>query len=127
MSSPPKGSGSYYDGYMQQATFILDEMNGNCMTPQTFNRLVDRYPVDIPVHGGSVPFNSPYIIITSNYHPKYWWKNRAPHEVEQTLRRLHLTIKFLKTSPPVHYQNQHGEYALVPFADLFQVSKKMKN
>lgn len=85
----PKGSGLYFDDYAGQETMIIDEMDGATMTPTTFNALVDRYPHTLPAHGSAgQQMVSKYLIITSNYLPKYWWKKRSPAQIEQTTRRI---------------------------------------
>lgn len=134
VSPMTKGSGWYCDGYQQQHVFILDEMNGNLMTPERFNRLVDRYPDQLAYHGGQCEFNSPVIIITSNYLPKYWWKNRSAAQVSQTTRRIHGTVFFGQRSPPpsdVAFQDVTGDRSYVPFGRLLEASepsfKKAKN
>lgn len=120
----PKGSGWYLDGYKQQSVFILDEMDGNYMTPTRFNALMDRYPHQVAVHGGQVEFNSPLIIIISNYLPKYWWKNRNANQLEQTTRRIHATWFFPSTKAPnnIRFQNQHGLVDYVPFGVVQKAS-----
>lgn len=147
----PKGSGWYCDGYAQQDVFILDEMDGNVMTPTRFNLLCDRYPEQIAYHGGQREFNSPLIIITSNYLPKSWWKNRTAAQVLQTTRRIHATWFFgthsrdnlgnMFGSPGynpenipeknIKYQSQHGLVGYVPFRVVAEASepkqKKSKN
>lgn len=69
-----KGSGLYFDGYNGGDVLLMEEFNGSRMTPQFFNQLIDAGEFRIPVHGGSVQFNSRYVIITCNDHPNVWWK-----------------------------------------------------
>jgi hypothetical protein len=79
-----KGSGLYFDRYKQGDVVIIDEFKGSRMLPTFFNEMVDMGPFDVPVHGGSVPFNSKYVIITTNVHPKLWWPNV---QFQHSLRR----------------------------------------
>lgn len=79
-----KGSGLYWDGYEPGQCVIIDEFKGSRMRPTFFNQLVDKGPMSVPVHGGTVVFNSPLIIITTNVHPKDWWPNV---EFQRSLRR----------------------------------------
>lgn len=142
----PKGSGWYCDGYAQQDVFIIDEMDGNVMTPTRFNLLCDRYPEQISYHGGQRQFNSPLIIITSNYLPKSWWKNRNDAQVTQTTRRIHATWFFGSHSRDnlgnmfgtpeydpenipeknIKFQNQHGLVGYVPFRRVLDSSEPQK-
>jgi len=97
---PPKNGIFYCDDYGQEPVFIINEMNGHKMTPEFFNELVDWDPINVPVHhGAGHQFTSPYVFITSNYHPKYWWKKRNPDQVKQTMRRIDLIIKMIPPKP----------------------------
>jgi len=94
----PKGSGLYFDNYFQEDSILIDEMNGNVMTPTFFNRLCDRYPMSVPVHGsGNVNFTSKYIFVTSNYLPHQWWKNASYGAL---MGRVSILLKFFNKSPP---------------------------
>jgi hypothetical protein len=92
----PKGSGLYWDDYGGEDVAFVDEMAGHFMSPTFFNTLCDWYECLVPAHGGAGhQFTSQYIVICSNYHPKYWWKNRKAHEVVQTTRRIDVMIPFI--------------------------------
>jgi len=92
----PKGSGLYWDDYDGQSVVFIDEMDGNYMTPTFFNTLCDRYECVVPVHGGAGhQMLAKYIIICSNYHPRYWWKKRSAVQLTQTMRRMEICIPFV--------------------------------
>lgn len=96
----PKGSGLYWDDYDGQAVTFLDEFDGNYMRPTDFNDLCDRYEYVVPVHGGAGhQFVSRYIVIASNYLPKYWWKKRSAVQLVQTTRRIDVLIPLLPQKP----------------------------
>jgi len=89
-----KGSGCYFDGYDHQDVFILDEFDGGSMRPTFFNLLCDAFPCELPVHGrAGHQMTSRYILIGSNYAPKFWWKNRSAAQVVQTTRRIDAVFK----------------------------------
>jgi len=93
----PKGSGSYFDNYDGQDVFFVDEMSGAFCTPTFFNCLLDRYPMELPVHGGvGHQFTSSYIIITANLLPSMWWKN---FNVAALMRRITVVFKFFPLVP----------------------------
>lgn len=95
---PSKGSGLYWDDYDGETTVIIDEMDGNRMSATFFNQLCDRYPLEVPVHGGAGhQFCSQNIIICSNFLPKYWWK-KGICNIEAVERRITATIPFI---PPI--------------------------
>lgn len=72
-----KGSGTYWDGYEGQETVLVDEMYGSRFSLGFLLQLTDRYPFQVPVHGGSVNFCSKRIVFTSNAHPKDWYRYQA--------------------------------------------------
>jgi len=96
---PPKGSGLYFDQYMGETSCLIDEMDGNVMTPTFFNLIADRYPLTVPVHGAAgLQFVSRFLFLTSNFHPKFWWK-RGLFNIEALFRRLDIVIKFIPPKP----------------------------
>lgn len=98
---PPKSTGFWCDDYAQETVFIIDEMTGSKMTPEFFNQLVDWAPMNVPSHGtAGHQFTSKYVFITTNYHPKFWWKHRSPNQVKQTMRRLDVIIKMFEIPKP---------------------------
>lgn len=95
------GSGNLWcDDYQGEPVFWIDEMDGNRMPPTFFNQLADRYPMVVPAHGGAGhQFVSKYLIICSNYHPRYWWKKRNVDQVKQITRRIDIIIKMIPPQP----------------------------
>lgn len=90
----PKGSGAYYDDYDGEDVFMMDEFDGSRMKPTDFNELCDEHEYVLPVHGSAGhQMVSKYIFIGSNYLPKQWWKNRNPHQLRQTTRRIDAVFK----------------------------------
>lgn len=79
-----KGSGLYWDGYQQGDVCIIDEFKGNRMQPTEFNMLIDRVPCQVPIHGGTMEFNSRFVIITTNVSPRHWWPGI---QFQKSLRR----------------------------------------
>lgn len=100
---PKKGSGMYYDDYDGQECIIIEEMNGDKMTPEFFNELCDRYPLTIPSHGAAGhQMLAKHLFITTNYHPKFWWKKRNPDQLYQTMRRIDIVWKMGFKQPLEH-------------------------
>lgn len=95
---PEKTTGVLWcDDYDGQDVFFCDEFDGSRCRPTFFNGLVDRYPFVVPSHGGAGShLTSHYMVFVSNYHPKYWWKNRSLLQLEQTMRRIDVLIPFFK-------------------------------
>jgi len=100
---PPKATGFWCDDYAQQDVFIIDEMTGSKMTPEFFNQLVDFAPMNVPSHGSAGhQFTSKFVFITTNYHPKYWWRKRSVDQIKQTMRRIDVFIKMFHPPQVVH-------------------------
>lgn len=111
---PPKSTGFWCDDYSHEDVFVIDEMDGHRMAPTFFNQLVDYEPMNVPSHGSAGhQFTSKYVFITTNYHPKFWWKKRSPAQVKQTMRRIDVIIKLF---PPVfHHACPHCATGLCAF------------
>ncbi len=70
---PPKGSGTYFDGYDDHDVVLIDEMYGHRFSHGALLMLTDRYPHTVGIHGGSVNFRPHTIIFTSNAAPSDWY------------------------------------------------------
>ena len=119
---PEKSTGFWCDDYDNHAVALLDEMDGSRITPTMFNTLCDRFPCVVPAHGGpGHQFIAKYLIVCSNYLPKYWWRKRAPEQVLQTTRRIDVVFPFLdpvlpKSPSPLPYISaSSGQLIPVPF------------
>lgn len=63
----------WFDGYDGQEVALFDECGPGMMSYNMLKRLTDRYPVTVPVKGGSVPWMAKTIILTSNDVMTTWW------------------------------------------------------
>lgn len=57
------------------------------LSPSFILRLVDRYALTVEIKGGTINFNVPYIIFTSNVDPATWFDSQPDHK-DAWLRRL---------------------------------------
>jgi len=97
---PDKHSGFWCDDYDSQDVFLLDEMDGDRIRPKAFNSLCDRYECVVPSHGNAgAQMVAKYIIICSNYLPKYWWRKRSEEQLRQTTRRIDMVWPMLRPIP----------------------------
>jgi len=95
---PEKHTGFWADDYDSESVFFIDEFGGHRCTPTFFNGLADRYPFVVPVHGSAGhQMVARYLVICTNYAPKYWWKNRNADQLRQTTRRIDVLIKMIPT------------------------------
>ncbi len=96
--SPNCSNGAvWFDGYMREPIVLLDDFYG--WLPWTFLlKLLDRYPLRVQTKGGSVPFLSKEIYITSNCHPNQWY-NYGPRMHYTALERRINTITEYPITP----------------------------
>lgn len=71
----PTTNGYWFDGYAGQPAALLDEFGGKLSGWKLSDtlRVLDRYPLQVPVKGGFVWWTPGSIYITSNHHPSLWW------------------------------------------------------
>jgi len=74
----------WWDGYEQQEAIIIDDFDGK-WPYRDLLRLLDRYPYQGQYKGGYIKINSPYIYITCEYSPSFFWRG---NEFAQVHRRL---------------------------------------
>lgn len=94
---------TWWDGYNtnQHKVVVLDDFKGNI--PYTMLlRMLDRYPLQVEVKGGTLVFNPNVIVITSNTPPNQWYfQDNINFDHSALLRRLSgqfgKTIEMAKT------------------------------
>ncbi len=85
--------GNWFDGYDSQKHVIIDDFYG-WMPYSQLLRILDRYPIRVPVKGGSTPFIPEEIWITSNQDPREWYNYREGMEWETLKRRITNIVHF---------------------------------
>lgn len=86
-----KDNSPWWDGYLQQEAIIIDDFD-NSIPYRMLLRMLDRYIYQGQVKGSYVQVNSPYIYITCEYPPSYFWSG---NELEQVMRRLTSVLEIL--------------------------------
>jgi hypothetical protein len=64
----------WFDGYNGEANVIIDDFRGGAEYADLL-RVLDIYPLKVPVKGGFVDWTPTTIWITSNLHPDEWYPN----------------------------------------------------
>lgn len=91
-----KDGTQWWDEYEQQEAIIIDDFDGKWPFRDLL-RLLDRYPYQGQFKGGYVPINSPFIYITCEHPPDWFWGpmakapltgDRSANELAQMLRRI---------------------------------------
>lgn len=80
--------GQWFDGYHGQRRAIFDDFGGSEFKLTYLLKLLDRYPMIVPVKGGFVNWAPTEIYITSNYSPNDWYSEAKAEHVKALLRRL---------------------------------------
>lgn len=87
----------WFDGYDGQKNVIIDDFRANQCTFAFLLRLLDRYPMRVPIKGGFVNWKPERIFITSTHSPRDCWKNENIQEnIEQLIRRIDIIQQFHK-------------------------------
>lgn len=73
----------WWDGYTQNEAIIIDDFDGN-WPYRDLLRLLDYYKYQGQFKGGYIPINSPFIYITCEFPPEYFWSD---NKLTQILRR----------------------------------------
>ncbi len=71
-----KPEGPWFDGYDGDEVALFDDFEAVDIGITQLLKLLDRYPMKVPVKGGFVNWNPKTIVITSNYEPKVWYQRR---------------------------------------------------
>lgn len=118
-----KPNGEWWDGYDNQEVVVLDDFYGDIQHAQLL-RVLDRYPLRVPVKGGFTPANWTTVIISSNanledQYSAFYGERRQPF-----YRRIHRVIHADNGISAEHITNalreapQHPQvYAPAPKAD----------
>lgn len=78
--------GPWFDGYDGNEVALFDDFTGSCFKIGYLLKLLDRYPMRVPVKGGFVNWAPKEIFITSNMDPNDWYPG-ALNEHRLALRR----------------------------------------
>ena len=88
-------SAQWYDGYDPSIhhVFCFDDFRGGDYAPAWLLRVLDRYPLKLPIKGGSVEFRAPVVVVTSPSDVESSWQEvcqRAQRQesIDQLRRRI---------------------------------------
>lgn len=70
------GDSEWFDGYDNHDILLMDDFAGgrSKMSLSALLNYLDRYPVKLPIKGDFVDRNCSRIIVTTNIHPRFWYK-----------------------------------------------------
>lgn len=86
--------GQWFDGYSGQTSALLDDFDGKSIPLTFFLKILDRYPLRVPVKGNFVNWRPKRIFITSNVPPSAWYPDSIPAHRDALSRRLDVIVEF---------------------------------
>lgn len=86
--------GPWFDGYDGQEIVLFDDFGGSEFKLTYLLKLLDRYPMQVPIKGGFVQWAPKEIYITSNRAPKDWYPNAFREHICALERRIHNKVFF---------------------------------
>lgn len=86
--------GHWWDGYITGRDVVVDEYEPTTWSLTFILRLLDKYPLRVPVKGGYVEFNSKLIVITSHFNPEEWYFDRWPELKRRITNVFHMTKRY---------------------------------
>lgn len=95
----------WFDGYHGQSAALFDDFVS--IKNEKWGlllRLLDRYPMSVPIKGGFVEWVPRKIYFTSNLHPDEWYTG-VSEESRQALHRRITTIKYFDGNPELEEKN----------------------
>lgn len=81
----------WFDGYHGQKVALIDDLRAKKLSFGFLLRLLDRYPMPVPIKGGFVQWNPDVICITTPCDPENTFVTRAlhkPEDIRQLTRRI---------------------------------------
>ncbi|AGS36177.1 replication-associated protein [Circoviridae 2 LDMD-2013] len=84
----------WYDGYDGLADIIIDDYRCSFSTFNELLRLLDRYPYQAQVKGGTIHVNAKRIFITAPKDPRSMWQSRTEEDIAQLERRIEVVRYF---------------------------------
>lgn len=86
--------GQWFDGYYGQDQVLFDDFSGSDFKLTYLLKLLDRYPMCVPIKGGFVNWAPREIYITSNIDPDLWFSNANYEHILALKRRFSFVYKF---------------------------------
>lgn len=76
----------WFDNYSRNKVLVIDEFNG-WLNREFFLRVIDVYPINLPVKNGFVPGHYEEVVITTNTWPEHWYPNMYWAAIERRVTK----------------------------------------
>lgn len=103
----------WFDTYFGQGLAIFDDFRAKGVKFNWLLRLLDRYPLQVPIKGGFTEWNPSFIIITTPKCPEDTFSTRFSHKPEdigQLRRRISKVFEFPKRDPVTGSRPVYNKY-----------------
>ena len=84
----------WWDGYDGVSDVIIDDYRCSFCQFNELLRLLDRYPYQVQIKGGTVELCAKRIFITAPRAPDVMWENRTEEDLAQLMRRVDVIREF---------------------------------
>ncbi len=91
---PGRRSQPWFDGYMGHDVALIDDFSGDEYAITFLLRLLDRYPMSVPIKTSFRNWSPSTIIITSNVHPNEWYPEETDAHRAALMRRIKSVTHF---------------------------------
>lgn len=102
--------GVWFDGYDGEQDVIFDDFGGSEFKLTYLLKLLDRYPMRVPVKGGFVQWVPRNIWITSNYPVNEWYPHAKDEHKKALRRRIETVMRFRRMSSVMAVDDSEVEY-----------------
>lgn len=86
--------GGWFDGYAGEKIVLFDDFSGSEFKIGYLLKVLDRYPMRVPIKGDFVNWAPQEIYITSNLNPDVWFPNAHQAHREALKRRFTNVVEF---------------------------------
>jgi len=108
-----KPEGQWWDGYEGQPVVVLDDYYGDLPYAQLL-KVLDRYPLRLPVKGGFAPAEYTTVLITSNAMLDEQYPGILGKKREALYRRIHCVVDGGKRIDAEHITDVHRQAPIRP-------------
>lgn len=102
-------TGQWWDGYDNHNVILIDDYRASFCQFNWLLRLLDKYPLQLPIKGGFRSCRATKIFITTPKSPQDTWTSRTEEDLAQLLRRITEVREF----QPRYQPEPVNDYALV--------------
>lgn len=110
------GDLKWFDRYDGQEIVLIDDFRTNHIAFSFLLRILDRYPLHVPIKGSFVNWNPHYIFITAPASPRDTYNLKTTEQLDQLERRINHTIDMGRCTYPLSKRQlvEYGMLSLFP-------------